>query len=155
MFVGFDVYHAGKREGLHKSIGAMAATMNRQCSRYYSVTSEHEGSQELSENLGNDLAGTAVDKIYSIFLRYAATGLNCNNSFATACLKAWMNANNGELPLRIFFYRDGVGEGQLNQVYNQEVSGLKVKICLIRNIALQDSSSIKPTEFLGQNQRDL
>ena len=33
--------------------------------------------------------------------------------------------NNGQLPKRILFYRDGVGEGQIEQVRSQEVEEIK------------------------------
>ncbi|CAG7816213.1 unnamed protein product [Allacma fusca] len=95
MYVGFDVYHSAARNS--PSIGAMTATMNKNCSRYYSTTSTHATSQELSDNIFNDMM---------------------------KCLLAYKKAN-GTVPSRIIFYRDGVGEGQLSLVYNQEVVPLK------------------------------
>ena len=41
------------------------------------------------------------------------------------CLHAYKTVN-GSLPDRIVMFRDGVGEGQLVQVYNVELEQLKV-----------------------------
>jgi len=43
------------------------------------------------------------------------------------CLTAYKKAN-GALPERVIFYRDGVGEGQLQYVYATELEDLKVSI---------------------------
>ncbi|ODM95772.1 Protein aubergine, partial [Orchesella cincta] len=58
----------------------------------------------------------------------------CYSTVATAagamfekCLNAYFNKNN-KLPERIMMYRDGVGEGQLNAVFNQELEGFQNRI---------------------------
>jgi hypothetical protein len=39
---------------------------------------------------------------------------------------AWRKANGGNFPERIMFYRDGVGEGQLQSVFSEELDSIKV-----------------------------
>lgn len=51
-------------------------------------------------------------------------------SLFTECLKAYQEENNGVLPERIIVYRDGVGEGQLQHVYDVEIK--EVQVTLIR-----------------------
>uniref|UniRef100_A0A0A1WMT6 Protein piwi n=1 Tax=Zeugodacus cucurbitae TaxID=28588 RepID=A0A0A1WMT6_ZEUCU len=99
MTVGFDVCHSGKEK--NKSYGALVATMDLKSKpHYFSAVSQHLKGQELS----NEIA--------------------LNMTFA---LKAYRNEH-GTLPKRILFYRDGVGDGQLHQVFNTEVKFLKDKL---------------------------
>ncbi|XP_014099672.2 protein aubergine [Bactrocera oleae] len=99
MTVGFDVCHSGKEK--NKSYGALVATMDLKSKpHYFSTVSQHMKGQELS----NDI---------SMKMTYA--------------LKAY-RLEHGMLPKRILFYRDGVGDGQLPQVFNTEVKFLKDKL---------------------------
>ncbi|KAM8717614.1 hypothetical protein ACLKA7_004331 [Drosophila subpalustris] len=96
MTVGFDVCHSSKNK--NKSYGALVATMDINTStRYYSSVTEHMKGQELSDQMSLNM---------------------------TCALKAYRE-HHGTLPERILFYRDGVGEGQLYQVFNTEVKFLK------------------------------
>lgn len=96
MTVGFDVCHSSKNK--NKSYGALVATMDiRLSTRYYSSVTEHMKGQELSNQMSLSM---------------------------TCALKAYRE-HHGTLPERILFYRDGVGEGQLHQVFNTEVKLLK------------------------------
>ncbi|XP_035708527.1 piwi-like protein Siwi isoform X2 [Folsomia candida] len=95
MIVGFDVYHCGKRKGA--SVGAMVATTHETQAKYYSTVSFHNSKEELSSNLCADM---------------------------TKCMYAFQNVNK-DLPDRIIMYRDGVGEGQLNFVFETEMRQIK------------------------------
>jgi aubergine-like protein len=92
MMVGFDVYHCSGGKGA--SVGALVASTNVSFGSYYSTTSIHHNRDELASNL-------------------------CS-SFRRA-LKAYRFKNEGNLPARIFLFRDGVGAGQLGFVYNIEL----------------------------------
>uniref|UniRef100_A0A1A9WLY5 Piwi domain-containing protein n=1 Tax=Glossina brevipalpis TaxID=37001 RepID=A0A1A9WLY5_9MUSC len=99
MTVGFDVCHSAKDR--NKSYGALVATMDLTAStRYYSTVTQHMKGQELSNEITMNL---------------------------TCALKAY-RSEHGTLPKRILFFRDGVGDGQLYQVFNTEVNCLKKKL---------------------------
>lgn len=106
MTVGFDVCHSA-RDSL-KSYGALVATMDlRQSTSYFSAVTEHLKGQELS----NEIV------------------LNMNKA-----LKKYREAH-GVLPERILFFRDGVGDGQLQQVVDNEITSLKTKLDQIYHAA--------------------
>lgn len=99
MTVGFDVCHSAKEK--NKSYGALVATMDlRQSTRYFSAVTQHMKGQELSNEISVNM---------------------------TCALKEY-RAVHGTLPERILFFRDGVGDGQLHQVFNTEVNFLKKKL---------------------------
>lgn len=99
MTVGFDVCHSTKEK--NKSYGALVATMDiKQSTKYFSSVTQHLKGQELSNEI-------CVQMI--------------------SALKSYRAAH-GTLPERILFYRDGVGDGQLHQVFNTEVQVLKNKL---------------------------
>lgn len=43
-------------------------------------------------------------------------------------LRKYQEVNSGVLPTRILIYRDGVGEGQINQVYDTELVTIRQKL---------------------------
>lgn len=99
MTVGFDVCHSAKDK--NKSYGALVATMDMTAStRYFSAVTEHMKGQELSNEVSMKM---------------------------TMALKAYREEH-GALPTRILFFRDGVGDGQLHQVYSTELQFLKEKL---------------------------
>nr|CAD7430757.1 unnamed protein product [Timema monikensis] len=91
MIVGFDVCHDTTDKG--KSYGAMVASLNKSLSRYFSAVSAHTSGEELSSHLAANM---------------------------TKALRKYQEHNHGNLPGRIVFYRDGVGEGQIPYVYLTE-----------------------------------
>lgn len=96
MTVGFDVNHDTTNR--NKSYGAFVASMDLKTSfKYYSAVSNHSNGAECSANVSNHM----------------------NNA-----LKAYMQIHN-TLPEKIFFYRDGVGDGQIEYVHKQEVGSLE------------------------------
>ncbi|KAK5647282.1 hypothetical protein RI129_002174 [Pyrocoelia pectoralis] len=98
MIVGYDVCHDASHK--EKSYGALVATLNHECIRYFSSVTAHCSGEELS----NDFALGIVK----------------------ACRK-W-TAINGALPDKIMIYRDGVGDGQLPYVFQHEVKHIVSKL---------------------------
>ncbi|XP_038111911.1 protein aubergine [Culex quinquefasciatus] len=101
MTVGFDVCHDTKDKP--KSFGAMVATFdyeNKGVPKYFSTVSQHTHGEEISNYLPLNTV-KALDEYRKEY---------------------------GELPKRIIFYRDGVGEGQLHYVYEHEVKSIVEKL---------------------------
>lgn len=97
MTVGFDVCHDTKDKS--KSFGALVATMDlTKKVEFFSTVSAHKNGEELSNDLALNMR-KALQEYRSI---------------------------NGSLPNRIAFYRDGVGEGQVEHVLEHEVNRLKL-----------------------------
>lgn len=69
----------------------------RECAEFYSSVTAHKGGEEVSKNM-------------AVQLRQA--------------LKVY-KSKHGTFPERIFFYRDGVGEGSIEYVYTQELKLLQ------------------------------
>ncbi|XP_078682113.1 piwi-like protein 1 isoform X3 [Branchiostoma floridae x Branchiostoma belcheri] len=91
MVVGIDCYHDSATKG--QSIGGVIASMNNSLTRWYSrCTFQHSG-QELIDGLKVCLQA-ALKKFYEL---------------------------NSNLPDRVIFYRDGVGDGQLGAVVEHEI----------------------------------
>ena len=99
MTIGFDVFHSAKEK--NTSFDALVATMDlNTSSTYYSNVLPHMKGQELSSQMSNSVS-FAVRTYYD---------------------------THGTLPERIVFYRDGVGDGQLHQVYDTELKAVKQKL---------------------------
>lgn len=95
MFIGYDVCHDTRDRS--RSYGAVVATMDmRRSTRFYSAVSSHQNGEELSNNLSLNVV---------------------------AAIKRYQTIHQ-TLPERILFYRDGVGEGQTNYVYEHELQHL-------------------------------
>jgi aubergine-like protein len=99
MTIGFDVCHDSSNKA--KSYGALVATMDlRTSSNYFSAVSAHKNGEELSNEMSLNVSKAL--KHYQLL--------------------------HGKLPSRIIFYRDGVGEGQLQFVIEHEIEHLKTKL---------------------------
>lgn len=97
MVIGFDVCHDSTNRS--KSYGALVASMDLKSpnSKFFSCVTAHIN----GEGLSNDV-GLNVLKALNLF-----------------------KAKEGRLPAKIIFYRDGVGEGQLQFVKEHELSNMK------------------------------
>ena len=95
MVCGFDTYHDTARRG--RSHGAFVASMNNRYSKWWSKADEHDSLNEMSGAIGENLL---------------------------EALKKYRELN-GAQPERVIIYRDGVGEGQLEQVFNVELKRVK------------------------------
>lgn len=95
MTVGFDVTHDGNDK--RKSFGAFVAALDiKKKPKFFSSVSSHAESRECSNNI-------------AIHMRKA--------------LSAYRDEY-GTLPERILFYRDGVGDGDIQMVHEYEVASL-------------------------------
>lgn len=107
MVVGFDVCHSSAKDN-SKSFGALVASMDlKESTRYFSNVMVHSKGQELSNEI-------SMNMVYAI--------------------KTYRSLH-GSLPERIIFYRDGVGEGQLHQVFQIEVDKIKQRLAEIYKTA--------------------
>jgi aubergine len=96
MIAGFDVSHSTQNR--NKSYGAFVASMDLQKTvKWYSGVSVHTNGVEISNNIK----------------------LHLNK--ALLCFRQ----EHGCLPERVLFYRDGVGDGQIEYVFQNEVQELK------------------------------
>lgn len=99
MTIGFDVTHDTRDKS--KSYGAFVASMDlKEGVEYFSAVSPHKNGAEMSSNISLHMV---------------------------QALKTYYNRH-GCLPERIFLYRDGVGDGQIEYIHAQEVKRLQDKI---------------------------
>lgn len=96
MTIGFDVSHDTSDKS--KAYGAFIASMDlKQCQQYYSGVAGHRAGEECSGNIV----------------------IHMKNAF-----KKYMQ-NHGTLPQRIMFYRDGVGDGDINYIREIEIKAVQ------------------------------
>jgi len=98
MVVGIDVYHDSLVKG--KSIGGFVASLNNYLTSYFSTITEHKAKDEMCQQL---------------------------RICMTAALRKYNDVNQ-TLPDKIIIYRDGVGDGQLNEVKTVELEQIKQAI---------------------------
>ncbi|XP_072749507.1 piwi-like protein Siwi [Anoplolepis gracilipes] len=98
MAIGFDICHDSNTKG--RDFLAMVATVDQSLTRYYSSITLYHNSEELIEQLC-----TSVCK----------------------AVQAYRSQNNS-LPMYLLIYRDGVSEGQIPNVHQNEVESLKKKL---------------------------
>ncbi|KJH43427.1 piwi domain protein [Dictyocaulus viviparus] len=101
MIVGYDLYHDSTLRG--QTVGACVSTTDTDYTQFYSQTRPHDNPTELGTNLG-------------VFIKKA--------------LQKYFVNNNGSLPEKIFLYRDGVGDGQIPFVKEQEVVTQVKQACI-------------------------
>ncbi|XP_065086066.1 protein aubergine-like [Ochlerotatus camptorhynchus] len=115
MTVGFDVCHDAKDKS--KSYGAMVATMdhdNKGTPKFFSTVTQHSHGEEIS----NYLPLNTIKAVNEYRREYK------------------------ELPKRIIFYRDGVGEGQLHYVFEHEVKSVVEKLNEVYRSAGSDHDAL-------------
>jgi aubergine len=96
MTVGFDVTHDTNNR--NKSYGAFVASMDlKEKVQYFSSVSQHKDSSELSKNIESHLV---------------------------KALKVYLETHN-YLPEIIFFYRDGVSDGQIEMIHKHEIAKME------------------------------
>merc|ERR1719391_1488440 len=95
MVIGYDSYHDSNQRGL--AVGAVVATTNQTMTRFTSMTTMHRNDEEL---------------------------LNQMKVCVTQAIRKYRETNQRD-PSRIIFYRDGVGEGQIQYVKETEVEAIK------------------------------
>ncbi|KAJ1918058.1 hypothetical protein H4219_002838 [Mycoemilia scoparia] len=97
MMLGLDVFHAGPQDAGKPSMGALVASMDLLGTRYRAIALQQPPRAEIIQGL--------EESVYDH-------------------LKSFRNST-GALPQRVIMYRDGVSEGQFEQVANQEVPAIK------------------------------
>ena len=97
MTVGFDVFHQKQYDSILKpSVGAFVSSLNQAGTRYFTNCTEHCNGEEISHFFERN--------IQDALCQY--------------------HDNNGNYPSYVVFYRDGVGEGQLEHVQTIEIDAL-------------------------------
>ncbi|CAG8509207.1 16902_t:CDS:10 [Funneliformis caledonium] len=97
MIFGADVFHSG-REDHRPSIAAVCATMDSKATKY---SGRFSVNKDPRNEIIEDLRGIVIDLLRVFYMK------------------------NQDLPRKILFYRDGVGENQFQDVLNYEVKALK------------------------------
>lgn len=99
MVVGFDVSHDTTDKS--KSFGAMVAALDPKANKkYFCAVEAHRNGEELSGTISVNLV---------------------------KALRAYVD-DVGSLPVKIFFYRDGVGDGQIEYVHKNEIQSMMEKL---------------------------
>ncbi|CAL8081471.1 unnamed protein product [Orchesella dallaii] len=113
MILGFDVYHCSERK--NQSAGALVSTTDQALTKYYSTVTFHQDKSELAKNLTGGVRES---------------------------LEAFRIENDGALPDRIFLYRDGVGEGQINYVLDIEIPQIRLAIETLYKTSCQEKARL-------------
>merc|ERR1719322_1072755 len=96
MVIGYDTYHDTVAK--NKSVGALVASLNATFTRFISSANLHEG-------VGQELDNTMKPAVMKALRKYKDV--------------------NGTFPERIIMYRDGVGDGQIPYVLENEVAAIE------------------------------
>ncbi|CAG2101955.1 unnamed protein product [Medioppia subpectinata] len=123
MVVGVDVIHSGVGQNQCPSIAASVASIDREFSVYHETVAGQPPNTEL------------IPTYDQMFVKH---------------LKAYQAKNNNSLPQSVILYRDGVSDGQLDQV-------LAVEIPLIRKAydSIQKGFQFKLTAFVVQKRHHI
>jgi len=96
MVIGYDSYHDSNQRGL--AVGAVVATINQSMTRFSSTCTMHRNDEELLDQM---------------------------KVCVTNAIHKYKKMNNGDTPKKVIFYRDGVGEGQIQYVKEIEVAAIR------------------------------
>lgn len=122
LVIGYDVCHDTRDKS--KSFGALVASMYCPKQRYpqfYSTIDHHSSGEEISNYMAQNVC-KAIRAYWEEFK---------------------------QLPMRIFIYRDGVGEGQLQHVYEHETLAVKEKL----ELAYRETEMTPKMTFFVVNKR--
>jgi eukaryotic translation initiation factor 2C len=121
MIIGADVSHAAPGTQ-NLSMAAMTMSLDKLATRFAATiqTNGYRTEMILTETIQKDFGQLA---------------------------QQWMkNVNNGKIPSRVYYFRDGVSEGQYSQVLEQEVSDLKA---LFKTFGGKDAGTCKFLVVVG------
>ncbi|XP_072746220.1 piwi-like protein Siwi [Anoplolepis gracilipes] len=119
MIIGFDVCHDTTVKS--KAFGAIVATLDKRMTKYYSAVSAHSNGDELSNDLSQNIC-RAVQAYHKI---------------------------NGTLPSFFVIYRDGVGEGQVEEVKDRELKQIKESLTALYGVKKYKMAFIIVTKRLN------
>ena len=102
MIIGADVSHAAPGQQL-PSTAALTMSMDKLATRYMGLAETNGHRVEMIQT------STFQTKLKEM-------------------MEAWLGMNGGKLPSRIFYFRDGVSEGQYQHVLQQEVQDMKTLV---------------------------
>ncbi|VDM18696.1 unnamed protein product, partial [Hydatigera taeniaeformis] len=115
MVVGADVTHpTGNSQDLSTSVAAVIASISPDFMRYVTIIRQQDQIRE------DKVVREYIDKIDEVFLELLKACKSPSFIFG--------KHNNGCLPTRVIFYRDGVSEGQFESVLRIELAGMQ-KAC--------------------------
>lgn len=107
MIIGADVSHAAPGMVNAASFAALTVSMDLYCSRYAAAVETNGSRVEM-------IATTNIEEMLRPLIQH------------------WMeNAGQGRLPQHVYYFRDGVSEGQYQAVLRQEVADMKRLFALI------------------------
>jgi len=109
MVIGYDTWHDASQKGL--SIGAVVSTLNSTFTRFTSSCTLHRNNEENLDQMKTCIAN-ALRKYFE-----------CNRA----------------LPEKVVIYRDGVGDGQIQLVREQEVSQIKSVLAEVKTKVAKDT----------------
>lgn len=115
MVIGYDCYYDSANKT--KTVGACVSSFDADMTRWFSSSALHENAREMSKNLTDFVKSKARALIFPSKLLI----------FSPGALEKYQTENN-KFPDKIILYRDGVGEGQIPNVYKDEV--LQIQNCL-------------------------
>ncbi|CAL8098018.1 unnamed protein product [Calicophoron daubneyi] len=107
MVFGADVTHPPPkpRQGIRKSVAAVIGSITPDLMRYAAVVR-----RQATTETGNKTTREIIDNLQSM---------------VSELIKANARRNVGRLPTKLIFYRDGVSEGQFENVLNEEVAAMQ------------------------------
>lgn len=117
MVVGYDSYHDSSQKG--RSVGGICCSMNASLTKYYSRVTFQTSHQEMVDGFQSNLTGNLL-----VYMKLALSLRPFILMSISASLKRYHELN-GQLPDRIFVFRDGVGEGQLQAIRDFELQQLQ------------------------------
>lgn len=153
MVVGADVTHPGPTSGnkdMHKSVAAVVASMSADLMKYVAIVRQQDhkpGKENVPKECIDDIEDMFFDLLMVLFcigsfrrmrsrwfVSYFGDGilLIANDVFICLHSQKFGEKNGGRLPSRIIFYRDGVSEGQFQEVYTNELCRMQNACCRIR-----------------------
>ncbi|CAF0871845.1 unnamed protein product [Adineta ricciae] len=104
MYIGADVLHSKNNyKGESPSIAAVVASMNSDCTQ----------------------TAQRVSQQWPVEGRQSEEAILLLKDMVIELLRAYQDMNQGNLPKRVVVYRDGVDDGQLERVQNEEVTAIR------------------------------
>lgn len=122
MVVGADVTHPNSdRKDIQKSIAAVVASISPDLMQYVAVLRQQENKAAKDKGTAREY----IDEMEAIFIDILKVRKAWNFYGNILYNQAFGKHNNDRLPSKIFFYRDGVSEGQFQSVLLSELGAIQ------------------------------